>query len=197
MSCSLWMRLFMGMGDEGFSLEREVEGLRRFLVCKAKCLLWPSLWGETSPEDMAGEVVETCLSRAHQFRGSSAGELFAWADRILVRKLKNLLRKMKRQGKGISLAEYLERSRERIEHLLVATQTSPGERLVRKESSFRLLSAIEELSADEKDAIVLHYFHDWRIAEVADHLGRTAEAASGLLYRALKKLRGRLLKDRR
>ena len=28
--------------------------------------------------------------------------------------------------------------------------------------------------------IVLHYFHDWRIAEVADHLGRTAEAASGL-----------------
>lgn len=185
----------MGMGDEGFSLEREVEGLRRFLVCKAKCLLWPSLWSETSPEDMAGEVVETCLSRAHQFRGSSVGELFAWADRILVRKLKNLLRKMKRQGKGISLAEYLERSRERIENLLVATQTSPGERLVRKESSFRLLSAIEELSADEKDAIVLHYFHDWRIAEVADHLGRTAEAASGLLYRALKKLRERLARD--
>ena len=78
-------------------------------------------------------------------RGSSAGELFAWADRILVRKLKNLLRRNEASGKGISLAESLERSRERIENLLVATQTSPGERLVKKESSFRLLSAIEEL----------------------------------------------------
>jgi RNA polymerase sigma-70 factor, ECF subfamily len=141
---------------------------------------------------MAGEVVETCLSRAHQFRGSCPAELFAWADQILVRKLKNLLRKMQRRGKRVSLTEYLERSRERIENLLVATQTSPGARLVREESSFRLLCAIERLSADEKDAIVLHYFHDWPIAKVAERMDRTAEAASGLLYRSLKKLRERL-----
>lgn len=45
------------------------------------------------------------------------------------------------------------------------------------------------LLEDELTAITLKHVHGWKVAEVAQHLGRSSEAVAGLLRRGLKKLR--------
>jgi RNA polymerase sigma-70 factor, ECF subfamily len=47
-----------------------------------------------------------------------------------------------------------------------------------------VLSALEELGAHHRSALVLRYFDGLPVGEVADHLGRTLHATEALLVRA-------------
>jgi len=98
-------------------------------------------------------------------------------------------------GREISLQDQLEKSSALFHHQLVADQTSPSMKLIKQERSEQLAGALLKLLDDERSAVVLKHFHEWSVAEIAQHLGRTPEAVAGLLRRGLKKLREHLVEE--
>ena len=64
-----------------------------------------------------------------------------------------------------------------------------SQQAIRKEHMELLDGALEQLTDDQRAAVLLKHFHDWTVAEIAGQLGRTEDAVAGLLRRGLKKLR--------
>jgi len=48
---------------------------------------------------------------------------------------------------------------------------------------------LQELSDDDRDAVIMRYLEGHSVKEIARHLGKTQNATSVLLHRAIKKLR--------
>ena len=59
----------------------------------------------------------------------------------------------------------------------------------------RLAAALEGLPDAQREAVRLHYWHGWTVAQVAEHLGRSPAAVAGLLKRGLRQLRERMNDD--
>jgi RNA polymerase sigma-70 factor (ECF subfamily) len=147
-------------------------------------------------EDLS-DVVQTTLLQAHQdldaFRGTTEGELRAWLKTILTHTLINLAKKYRAQKRDFrierSIDQQMQESAIRIVGELAADQTSPSEHVLRQERAEQLADAMSMLLEDEYTAVMLKHVHDWKVAEIAEHLGRTPEGIAGLLRRGLKKLR--------
>jgi RNA polymerase sigma-70 factor (ECF subfamily) len=148
----------------------------------------------------ASDVVQLTLLEAHRdladFRGSTEAELLAWIKTIMARKVLNLARHYNAQKcnvrRELSLSQQLDASSARLDRFLAAEQSSPSQRAVQSEQAQQLAAGLDSLLDDERTAIVLKHIHDYSIAQIAEHLGRTKEAVGGLLRRGLKKLRERL-----
>ncbi len=76
-----------------------------------------------------------------------------------------------------------------MEALLAADQTSPSERVIRREEVLRLACALGQLPEDQRRAIELHYLRGLVLSEAAGLMDRSPAAVAGLLFRGLKKLR--------
>ncbi len=75
----------------------------------------------------------------------------------------------------------------------LATEEIPPTLLTRKEVRDQLLLAITQLSTDDQQVIVGHYFSGHSHALLADELGLSVRAVEGRLYRARASLRAALL----
>lgn len=95
----------------------------------------------------------------------------------------------------MALHDQLEQSSALLHRQLVADQTSPSLKLIKQERVEQLADALLKLLDDERSAVVLKHYHNWSVAEIAQHLGRTQEAVTGLLRRGLKKLREHLSEE--
>lgn len=91
-----------------------------------------------------------------------------------------------------SLEAALEASSIRLRAWLAADESSPSQRADRNEQMLRLADALAELPEAQREAVVLHYWQEWTVAAIAEHLGRTPAAVAGLLKRGLQALRQRL-----
>ena len=92
-----------------------------------------------------------------------------WIYRIVVNTALDLLR---RQGREVSLDE--SRAGEEWQ--------PPGEDL-------ELWDVLDRLNEKEKTVVVLRYFHDLKLEDIADILGENVNTVKARLYRTLKKLR--------
>lgn len=72
---------------------------------------------------------------------------------------------------------------------LPADQTSPSQQVIRQERAEQLAEAMTRLLEDEYTTVLLNHVHDWKVAEIAEYLGRSPEAMAGLLRCGLRKLR--------
>src|SRR6516225_6448837 len=80
----------------------------------------------------------------------------------------------------------------RLRGALAVEDTPPLDRLVREEERLRLLEALAKLDPRQREALILHKYHDWTLAQIAEHLGCTIGVVAGLHARGLKKLREHL-----
>jgi RNA polymerase sigma-70 factor (ECF subfamily) len=64
----------------------------------------------------------------------------------------------------------------RLEGWLAADQSSPSERAERQEEA-------------QREGLVLQHWHDWSVAQIAEHLGRSRAAVAGLIQRGSQQLR--------
>src|SRR5262249_21818788 len=141
-------------------------------------------------------VAETML-RAHQglgqFRGSSEGELLAWLRQILNNVAIDCVRRATAQKEDLRLERSIQASiadsSVRMEAALVDRGPPPGERLEREEQLLRVVTAIDQLPADQRDALLLRRLEGLPVAEVAARLGRTEKSVAGLLLRGQAALR--------
>ena len=133
------------------------------------------------------------------FRGKTEVELRAWLTTILTHNVVSVARHYGRDKRDprreVSLQDQLEQSSALLHLQLAADQTSPSMKLMKQERSQQVAQALLKLLEGEREAVVLKHFHNWSVAEIAQHLGRTEEAVAGLLRRGLKKLRDHLTEE--
>lgn len=174
----------------------DFEQYRSYLKLLADLQLNPQL----KVKEYASDIVQQTMLEAHRdfagFRGKSDAELRAWLKKILMHNLlsvaKHYGRDKRAAGRELSLQDQLNQSSALLHRQLVADQTSPSMKLMKQERAEQLADALLKLLDDEQSAVVLKHFHNWSVAEIAQHLGRTQEAVAGLLRRGLKKLRDHL-----
>jgi RNA polymerase sigma-70 factor (ECF subfamily) len=170
-----------------------LDRFRGYLRLLADVQLSPRLRGK---ED-ASDVVQTTLLEAHRdramYRGTTDGELLAWVKTILHRNVLNLSKHYGTQKCDVrrerSLDAQFEQSSARLDQFLAGQQSTPSQQAQNHERAEQLVCALAQLLDDERTAVLLKHFHEWSVAEIAQHLGRTDDAVAGLLRRGLKKLR--------
>jgi RNA polymerase sigma-70 factor, ECF subfamily len=175
----------------------DLEQYRSYLKLLADLQLNPQL----KVKEGASDIVQQTMLEAHRdlggFRGKSEAELRAWLKTILTHNLLSVARHYRRDKRAaereVSLQDQLEQSSALLHRQLVADQTSPSMKLMKQERLEQLADALLKLLEGEREAVVLKHYHNWTVAEIAQHLGRTEEAVAGLLRRGLKKLREQLV----
>jgi RNA polymerase sigma-70 factor (ECF subfamily) len=173
-----------------------LERYRAYLHLLARLRLDRRLQGKLD----ASDVVQQTLLQAHQaleaFRGHTEAERVAWLRQILARNLAHAVRDLGRDKRDVarerSLEAALDESSARLEAWLAAEQSSPSERADRNEQLLCLAEALAGLPEEQREAVVLHYWQGWSLADIGEYLGRSKGAVTGLLYRGLKQLRGLL-----
>jgi RNA polymerase sigma-70 factor, ECF subfamily len=174
-----------------------LEGYRGYLMVLARTQVPnPALRDRL---DLSGIVQDTFLEaheRLAQFRGTSEAEMAGWLRRILANNLADAMRGLNRArrdvGREVSIEQSLDDSSRRLGALLAADGPSPSEHARGRERAVLLANALAELPESQREAVFLRHWHDWPLARIAGHLGRTPASAAGLLQRGLRALRERL-----
>jgi len=177
---------------DGERLER-YRGYLRFL---ARAHLDPRWRAKVDASDLVQQTFLQAHQALAQFRGTTDAELAAWLRQILARNLAHAARDFGRDKRDVRkeqpLEPALDASSARLVSWLAADQSSPSAQADRAEQLQRVADALAVLPDAQHEALVLHYWHDWPIAEIAKHLERTPAAVAGLLKRGLKQLRAHL-----
>jgi RNA polymerase sigma-70 factor, ECF subfamily len=176
--------------------EAQLEQFRAYLRLLARLQLDPRLRRQLDPSDFVQQTLLEAYRSLEQFRGRTEAELASWLRQILARQMTHAVRDLTRLRRDVTRERPLEaaltESSERLEAWLVAEQTTPGERAARNEQAVRLAAALEQLPEAQREAVILHYWEGWPLAEIAGHLERSTAAVAGLLQRGLKALRQQL-----
>ena len=179
---------------DGVAWGRFLEHYRPYLTLLAEVQVERLLRGKADPADL----VQEAFLQAHQdfpaFRGTTEGEFVAWLLEILATRLSRLTRRyldtQKRDARRErELYQSLADSSRVLHALLVAPGSTPSQRAGRREDAVRLAAALDRLSADHRQVLVLRHMEGLSFAEVGGRMGRTTDAATKLWGRAVRALR--------
>lgn len=151
------------------------------------------------PSDLVQQTLLEAYRQRDQYRGQGDRALGAWLRAILARNVADAIRAQGRQKRDVarvrSLEADLESSSARLGAWLAAEQSTPSQQAMRHEQAVLVADALARLPQSQRQALVLHYWQDRSLAEIAAHLDRTTDAVAGLLKRGLKNLRVLLKTD--
>lgn len=140
-------------------------------------------------QDIASETFVTALESISQLR---SGESFiGWLYSIAYSKCVSAI-------KDSTKSEHFEND-EQMEKALADTSLNepvmlPEDYAVNVDTKEKLKSVIDELPADQRSAVILYYYQDMSVSEVASSLGIKENNAKQKLYKARKTLRKRIEK---
>ena len=136
----------------------------------------------TRDADLAADAVQEALLKAwdrrDEFRGES--ELDTWIHRIALNAAIDLMRRRKPQAQTEELD---------AERLMAAPSASPHGEYVQQALSKDLITAMQRLTAMERQTFVLKHIEGWRLDEIAESLHTNANNTKQALFRAVRKLR--------
>jgi RNA polymerase sigma-70 factor, ECF subfamily len=179
--------------NEPGALDRLLESYRNYLRLVARTGIGPSLRGKADPSDLVQETMLKAHRHFAQFQGGNEAELVAWLRQILARNLADLAKRYRTSSRRLtqeeSLDDVLASATRSLRTIASGNGPTPSQSAQRRELGVVLADALAELTADDREVLVLRTLegHDW--AEVARALDRSADAARLLWARALKKLR--------
>ncbi len=132
-------------------------------------------------EDLCGEVFEKAIKNIHRFKSRDGG-LAGWLTRIA----QNLAHDYHRR-RHTRPPDPLE-----LNETWMETGDDPAHELLARESSAYLYQALQKLTDDQRDVILLRFIAQMRTPEVARTMGKTVGAVKALQHRALAALRREL-----
>lgn len=170
------------------ALGRALETCREYLLLVAKKELGGELGGKLGPSD----VVQETLIRAHQgfaaFRGVSEGEFLAWVRAILANELVMARRRYSAAKRGLEREMALEIADASWKVDPRAEDPTPSDVMVADERDEHVQGQLATLPADYQEVLRYRYWEDLTLPEIADKMGRSADAVRKLWYRALESL---------
>ena len=145
----------------------------------------------------ASDIVKQTMLQAYQarsqFRGTTDAERAGWLRTILGNVLCGLARDFSRQRRDISREQSIqavEQSSLQLANLFAADTSSPSAAMHRHERADKLAKAMLKLTNEQRQAIILKYWHGATLAEIGQQLDKSTEAVAGLIFRGMKALKG-------
>ena len=177
---------------------REFFEYRGYLSFLARRHLSKRYNGKVDHSDIVQQTLLNAFSARAQCQGKKEFEILAWLRQILVHVIAHATRELHTKKRDInrenSIAADLDASSMRLESFLAGKEPCPSQALVSKDSLRMVAAAIESLPDEQRQVIVLLYWEEKKIREIAEEVGKSVVAVSGLLHRARVQLR-QLLSD--
>ncbi|RMF40911.1 MAG: sigma-70 family RNA polymerase sigma factor [Planctomycetota bacterium] len=170
----------------------EFEAFRSYLHVLAETQLHAKLKSKVDASDIVQQTLLQAYRSRDQFRGQSSAEKAGWLRRILGNVVYALARDFSRQRRDVSREQSIqaiEASSIMLGNLLSAENSSPSAALHREERAAALAQAMLELTEEQRRAIILKYWENASLADIAQELGKSTEAVAGLIFRGMKRLR--------
>lgn len=123
------------------------------------------------------EALLKAWHRRDDFRGEAA--LDTWIHRIALNAAIDLIRKRKTRSEEELIDDQFE----------AGPAAAPEAEYTHEALGKDLLTAMERLSAMERQVFVLRHLEGWRLEEIAESLQTTVAGTKHALFRAVKKLR--------
>lgn len=169
---------------------------RGYLLVLARLRVPPWLRAKVDASDVVQQTLLQAHARRDQLRAGDEAGRRAWLGQILAHAITDAVRRFVGAGRAAGLERSIQDgcadSSARLEAVLAADQSSPGERAERLDELVRLSAAIDALPDDQRVAVELKHLHGWTVDQIARHTGKTHEAVGGLLRRGMRALRDRL-----
>jgi RNA polymerase sigma-70 factor (ECF subfamily) len=167
-----------------------LQSCRRYLLAYANRTLDSTLRPKGGASDLVQEAFILAQRDFLSFDGSTLGELLAWLHRIVEHQLHNQVRYYKGTLKRSVGRETSLDAGEPI--ILADCGASPFEEMAQEDEQRRLRIAVERLPDDYRRVLVLRTWQRLPLAEVAQRMGRSANAAGKLWIRAVERLEAEL-----
>jgi RNA polymerase sigma-70 factor, ECF subfamily len=167
----------------------DLAGFRDWLMALARAQIPVDLRGRIDPSDIVQETLFHALRDDKRTHERSAAQTMAWLRTILRCRLIDRLPGRDRENRNVSLNALLDQASAGMSELLMASQFSPGSRVIRDENAMIIAKLLTHLSEAQADAIVLKHCQGWSVEQISRHLNKTPDAVGGLLRHGLKKLR--------
>jgi RNA polymerase sigma-70 factor, ECF subfamily len=129
---------------------------------------------ETEAQDLVQETLLQALKSGHRFRGDSA--IYTWLHGIL----RNLSHRHLRKQKHLVFEESLV--------LKESFQTSPGHTSDQDFCAAKLAQALQALSAEHREVVVLRYYENLKLEEIARQTGASRGTVKSRLFYAVRSL---------
>ena len=165
-------------GGDRAAFEELLRSHRERLAGHIRARIRPHFRRQLEIDELVQEVFVRAIGSVERFRGGDEDAFFGW----LVGIAKHVVLKSIR---GLQRAEALQV----IDEEVSAGSGSPSRDQRRGERFDRLEQAIEQLSGDHREVVLLTRIEGRPLSEVARRMGRSEEATKKLLWRALRELR--------
>lgn len=166
-------------GAQGQLLSRYLPRLARAARRRAGA----RLPGGARPSDLVQDAVERALRHLHGFTGETGAQMEGWLRRILQSSVQATLRaagtRKRRANQELPLSEAPE---------VAAAAATPSQAVAGQQEWRRIILALGELPARQREAVRLHFLSQRAMAEVAAALGCSENAAACLVQRGLRGL---------
>ena len=141
--------------------------------------------------DVSDVVQETNLKAVAHFQsiqGNQEGKLAKWLRTTLRNHVTNVIVSQNRPGRRPKSLDHL------IEHgSLVAEDSTPINQMIKREQADIVKDIIKELQPNYQQVLDLYYLKNLGHQEIGEKMGKDAEYARKLLYRATEALRKKLI----
>jgi RNA polymerase sigma-70 factor (ECF subfamily) len=185
-------RLAAARGGSREALGDLLQQVRAYLLAIANKELSDELQAKGGPSDLVQDSLLEAQRDFAQFAGSSPDDLQAWLRRILLNNLVNF----NRQFRGTDKRQVGREVSRECPHCCaaepLANLTTPSAAAVRREQEQLLQRALDELPEHYRQIIVWRNREARSFAQIAEMLGKSADAARMLWGRALEALQQQL-----
>lgn len=145
-------------------------------------------------DEVSQRALVALLEAIPRLNNQTVGGVKSFLSSIVQRKVADYI-KLRRESKSRADTVSIDHLRgfglddTTMEFVLSASDTTPGRAAERSDQIQRMMSALEKLRANYRDIIIMHFFDQLEVNQVADALQISRPAASMQLMRAVRQLR--------
>ena len=158
-------------------LERYRDYLRRMVATRLDRRLAPRV----DPSDIVQETLADAAQRLDDYLRDRPIPFFGWlrqiaGERVIDAHRRHVLSQRRSITREMRTPELSEESAGELGRRLMANDTSPSNRLIRKERHEQVMAALTALSPRDREVLVMRHLEQLGTAEIADALGLTEGA---------------------
>jgi len=180
-------------GDDG-AFGRLLARYSNYLTLLARVEVGRRLQGKLDPADLVQETFLEAHRHFPSFRGATEPEFVGWLRRILAGVLANTVRRyFGTRARDPRLEQDLQIGIDQsscvLGSQLISPGSSPSESAARREQAVLFADALDRLSEDYREVIVLRHLEGLTFTAVGERMGRSVDSVEKIWLRAVAKLR--------